>query len=494
MYTHRLWPAIQTLGRSLTSNRVCAFNIQNFSNGYLGGQGHQQQNVFSNYDNLTWTQCINRSTRESFSEMVSRPLHTGNAVFIREYRNVGSEHAYAVLRSLPAYSATTVGREVPDTTSYQHSMYSSSVNWERCSAQEVADGFIALSQLCRHQRMDLEDPQYSSLSSELTKRVAELTDEQVMKVLSSLALWLPSAASKLSFIYLWNSLDRVCLDRMRKWTMSQKFLVADHWYASKLPRISIYLAKMTLLLGNNLFVMEPSQFVQYLFYANLSQLETFAKIKDIEKLLHKVLKHLSIEELGVIAMVCCQTQTFLKNEKLIEDIICKMIENLESVSDGSLCSILHLLRINAPGTTKKSFYNLLESLQPHLDRLNNTCLLQVLLLGTKLLVFHENVVNTTALRLSEDIKGLRLRDLENLTFALMLYNYTPPSCSDICAKIVEELQQPERIQEFNMYPKSFVSCVLYLLNMGFFAADLISATLQPSMVKLLSCKYFILFH
>lgn len=494
MCAYRIWPTVQALGRGLVTNRneifqqgVRAYNVQNLNSGYLG-QGYQQQNAIPGLEHLPWTHRVTHNTKGTFNRAVSRPLHSGNVLFVKEFQDLENEHAHAILRSLPAYSTTTVGRDATDNAFDQRFMGSSSLDWENCSATEVANGFITMSQLCRHQPMDLEDTQHSNLCGELTKRLSYLSDEQLLMVLSSLSLWPPTSATTTpNFLALWNALDQVCTQRMKKWDMSRMFLVADHWYALKLSRISMYNVQMTKALGRRVASMGPTQLVQYLFYANLSRkLEPFIVMRDLEKRLTEVLQHVSIEELGVIAMGFFKTQTFLRNEKLIDAIISKTQENLEFVSDASLCAILKILRKSVPGTRWKTLHGLLDSLLPHLPRLNHMCLLQVALLGNNLLVFHEEVINTIACRFSKDVKLLRLKDIERMTFVLMLYNYVPPSCPDIFMKIAEELRQQERISEINLYPKCFVSCVVYLVTMGIFASDLISAALQPSMLNLLS--------
>ncbi|XP_027228718.1 FAST kinase domain-containing protein 5, mitochondrial [Penaeus vannamei] len=495
MCAQRLWPTVQALGRGLINNRteilqqgVKAYNVQNFNNSHHGPS--HQQNAVPGQDRMPWTQRVTRTARGSFNKIVARSLHSGTVLFVKEFRDTENEHAHAVLRSLPAYSATTVacGDSFSHIFHQYHALPLSNLDWERCSAEEVANGFIAMSQQCLHRPMDLEDSQHSGLCTVLTDRLTHLSDNQLLMVLSALTLWPPTSSTTTpNFVAIWNALDKVCTDRMRRWDMTRMFLVADHWFALRLSRISMYNVQMTRILGKRVTSMEPSQLVQYLFYANLSRkLEPFIVMRELEKRLIEVLKDISIEELGVIAMGFFKTQTFLKNEKLIDAIIEKTQNNLECVSDASLCAILKVLRKSIPVTRWKSLHNLLESLGPQLPRLNHMCLLQVALLGNDLLVFHPPVINTIAARFAEDMNELRLKDLERLTFALMLYNFIPPSRPDIFALIADELRRPERISEINHYPKCFVSCVVYLVTMGVFPPDLISAALQPSMLSLLS--------
>ncbi|XP_071532074.1 FAST kinase domain-containing protein 5, mitochondrial [Panulirus ornatus] len=495
MCAQRLWPTVQALGRGLISSRteiiqqgVKAYNVQNFNSAHHG-QGHQQ-NSLSGHDRFPWTQQVTHTARGSFNKVVTRSLHSGTVCFKKEFSDNENEHAHAILCSLPAYHATTVGKD--DILNYsfyhQHAPQLSDSEWARCTGEEVANGFIAMSQQCRYRPMDLEDSQYSGLCAALTSRLMHISDNQLLKVLSALSLWPPTSSTTTpNFVAVWNALDHACTKRMRQWDMTRMFLVADLWFALRLSRITMYNVQMTKVLGRRVTSMEPPQLVQYLFYANLSRkLEPFIVKQEIEKRLIEVLGKISIEELGVIAMGFFKTQTFLKNEKLIGAILEKTKESLEFVSDASLCAILKLLRKSVPATQWKLLHGLLDSLKPHLNRLNNMCLLQVALLGNDLLVFHPEVINTIAAKFANDIKTLRLKDIERITFALMLYNYVPPSRPDIFNQIAEELRQPERILEINHYPKCFVSCVVYLMTMGLLPQDLISAALQPSMLSLLN--------
>ncbi|KAG0722490.1 FAST kinase domain-containing protein 5, mitochondrial [Chionoecetes opilio] len=491
MCAQRLWPTVQALGRGLVSSRseiiqqgVKAYNAQNFNPNHLS-QGHS-----SSHERFPLSQRIIHTSRGSFNKVVTRSVHSGTVLLVKEFTDTENEHAHAVLRSLPAYHATTVARDesLGSSSHHQHPFPPSDAEWSRCPADEVANRFIATSQECRHRPMDLEDTRHSGLCSELVGSLAQLSDDHLLRVLSALSLWPPTSATRTpNFVALWNALDQACTERINRWDMTRMFLVADHWFALRLSRISMYNIHMTKLLGRKVLSMAPSQLVQYLFYANLSRkLEPFIIKKDIEKRICEVLSQISVEELGVIAMGFFKTQTFLKNERLVEAIIKKTQENLECVSDASLCAILKLLRKSTPVTQWKLMHNLLESLVPQLDRLNNMCLLQVALLGNDLLVFHPQVINMIASRFASDMSNIRMKDIERITFALMLYNFVPSSRPDIFTLVAEELRKPERTVEINHYPKCFVSCVVYLTTLGFFPQDLISAALQPSMLSLLS--------
>ncbi|XP_076054954.1 FAST kinase domain-containing protein 5, mitochondrial [Oratosquilla oratoria] len=496
MAAPRLWPTVQALGRGLLSNRsefiqqgFKAYNVQNF-----GGNGHSTQNAstglhnFHSCDRRSWTQKVSRTANGSFNKIVSRTLQSGTILFVKEFKDTENEHAHSVLCSLPAYSATTVSAS--ENIRHQPALYFDtstlhSADWNLFTPKEVADGFVALSHCCQHKSMNLEDPQYSTLCGALTASLHHLTDDSLLQVLQSLTFWPPTESTTTpNFVGIWNALDRVCTERMKYWDIKKMFLVADHWFALRLSRISSYNLNLTKFLGKRVNKMQPTELVQYLFYANLCrQLEPFIVMRELEKRLVEVMKDLSVEELGVISMGFFKTQTFLKNEQLVDAIMSKTLVNLDVVTDASLCSILKLLRKSVPVSRSKAMLEFMNALDSHIERLNTMCLLQVALLGNDLLVFHSGIINNIALKFADCMEDLRLKDIERLTFVLMLYNFIPPSCPDIFNKIAEELRKPERVFEINHYPKCFVSCVVYLVIMGLLPVDLISAALQPSMLN-----------
>lgn len=77
-----------------------------------------------------------------------------------------------------------------------------------------------------------------------------------------------------------------------------------------------------------------------------------------------------------------------------------------------------------------------------------------------------------------------------MVFVLMLYNFLPPTRRDILDVFAAELRSPQRVVEINQYPKSFLSCVSYMACMGYYPQDLVSAALQPSMVKMLQTSTY----
>lgn len=92
-------------------------------------------------------------------------------------------------------------------------------------------------------------------------------------------------------------------------------------------------------------------------------------------------------------------------------------------------------------------------------------------------------MNEIVQNFAEETHNLRLKDIERVVFTLMLYNYIPDNCTDILQIFAEELRRPERREEINKYPKSYISCVNYMVTMAYLPSDLISTALHPIMLK-----------
>jgi len=100
-----------------------------------------------------------------------------------------------------------------------------------------------------------------------------------------------------------------------------------------------------------------------------------------------------------------------------------------------------------------------------------------------ILCFHEQVINLISTNFAANPSSLRVKDIERMVLVLMMFNFIPSNQRNILELFAKELRSPERIDEINKYPKSFLSCVNYMVTMGYMPQDLISTALQPSIVN-----------
>lgn len=500
MTTQRFLPAVQAIGRTIVCNRsdLLHHGIR-ICNSNHGSQGNYPSpngnlNFFPNSEErLRFSHHLLHKGKGSYLKIVSKSFSTGVQLFCREFTDGENELAHNVLRSLPAYKNTTVDTNTNMITQYFTRTWSSICQekpWASFATDELIDIFTYISKEMALNYLTLESQHYHNICTSLMERIPLLNDDQLQTVLTSLSLWSPSQSDNNSHVFdlLWKSLDESCCKRIKRWDFSKIFLIADHWYALRISKLSIFCRNLINYFGIHLLKLTPTQLVQYLFYVNLNRGFGIIKKGQLELKIKDSLRHLSIEELGIVAMALFKANTNVQNIDLLNLIIDITINSLDFISDHSLGSILKLLKISLPSNAHSTCYNVLENLNPYLDKFNNFALLQAALLGNNLLVFHSGVMSKVGTRFGDEITSLRLKDIERFTYTLMLYKFIPPD-HPIIGKIINELRKPERIVEINHFPKCFVSCINYLVALGAFPHDLISAALQPSMIQLLKRKF-----
>ncbi|KAL7646965.1 UNVERIFIED_CONTAM: hypothetical protein RMT77_002222 [Armadillidium vulgare] len=489
----RLWPAVQVLGRTIACNRSDilqqGFRLYNHGTSASYSQNNNSSNTYCpRYDDKLYNnQTLIHTGKGSYMKIVSRNLATGIQLFCREFSDYENEHAHNVLCSLPAYKYTTFNDKLSSVNyvdTFGLLTYKDKF-WPSVCTDELVHTFLNISRVLFVYNSEVDGRKFSILFNHLIERLPYMTDNQLIIVLTGISFWSPSYANcSKQYDMLWKALDKCCFERICKWDTSKILLFADYWYAMRKVKLSYFFSKVIFEIGANLNNLTPTQFVQFMFYANLNR-DFPAKKKHIISKVEQCTNCVSIEELGIIAMGLFKTRTFINEMSVLKAMIKYTEENLDNISDHSLGAILKFLNKSFPANAEKQCYDFLEKISSHLHKFNNFVHLQVALFGNNLLVFHENSLRKVSERFVKEMPSLRLKDIERFTYTLMLYKYIPSSCPHILLLIVEELRKPERIVEINHFPRSFVSCVNYLVALEMFPHDLISAALQPSITEFL---------
>lgn len=131
-------------------------------------------------------------------------------------------------------------------------------------------------------------------------------------------------------------------------------------------------------------------------------------------------------------------------------------------------------------------YELLECITPEISRLSLTCCLHISLLGTTLMIFHEESLRKVAQKFHRNISNVekvRLKDMERILLALAMFDYNPNTKPDIFNSIKEELYKTSRAMEIELYPKAFVCALTFLSLRNIYPMDLISKVLDENYIN-----------
>lgn len=364
-------------------------------------QQNRQQNGCCNHFGVPSTNFLNKELGiKSFILPFTTTATNTNHVAHNE-----NDHAHRVLRSLPAYTATTIDQAciedvLPpiDTTNSPPPL--PNINWNLVPAYGVAGSFIALSRECKRKPMDLCSKDHVSIIKALTSNIPYLSNEQLKDVLAALTLWphVPNSNSP-NFSEIWNALDGECVRRVHKWDLEHSYFIADLWYTLRLSRIGSYTKAMLSRVGLRIKDLKAHELVQFLFHINLSrEPPANVSVNILERRLINVIDTLSIEELGVVAMGLFKTQSFIQNDELSDAFFDRLINSeLSGVSSISLASILKILRRSAQAKRVDKVYQLLQAMLCIIPSLSLQAQLHLALLGTNTLVFNAEVRNTYSL-------------------------------------------------------------------------------------------------
>lgn len=408
MFSTRIWPNVAPAVRSALVGRTeIVHSVLTHSNSPVVGHSNQpwgmsltaQLSRQCSIAGMPMALACDLHHRLPFlHKPISLPITTSAINLTVDLKLSENDHAHQVMRSLPAYTFTTLSFEdieshLPPVDVTTSPPPLPNVNWTLITPQGVAGSFIALSRECKVRKMNLNSSEHQALCQSLCDSVPHLSNEQLKDVLGALTLWsVASSSNAPNFVKAWNALDLECMKRLRKWDLHQCLLVAELWFALGLSRPGCFTISMLTQWSRNIDTMEAHHIVQYVFFMNLCREQPRFKFAILEKRVCEVMDSLTLEELGVIAMGLFKAQAFIRSDELTTAFFNRMLtSDISGVSSISLGSIFKILRRCPQTCHHDNIYRLLSSMVPRLSGLSLQAQLQVALLGNDMLIFKPEV-------------------------------------------------------------------------------------------------------
>ncbi|XP_071453122.1 FAST kinase domain-containing protein 5, mitochondrial [Hetaerina americana] len=243
--------------------------------------------------------------------------------------------------------------------------------------------------------------------------------------------------------------------------------------------------------------LSPRQFVQLMFYVNLSRkLPRSASKFEFEYTLETICNKLTLEELSIVSMGFFKTQTHLNSQRISEAILTRLESCFKSGQPPPpdsimLASLLKFLRMCLHPTQEVILHKTLDAMLPHLKDFSLLCCLHVALLGTNIQVIHEGVLHSLCERFAVEMKNCRIKDIERLAFILTLYNYDPKinpcifevMVSEIRNRVAEREKDSTKWEEIDKYGECFLRFLGFLTIRQIFPFDLIEKAMDLAVIK-----------
>lgn len=423
-------------------------------------------------------------------------FHTDASKLGKVFFDKENQYAHNILETLDNYKLYTNCNFIEQQQQYQKLVIEKLEHTniddilENCSnlednSQKLYENFIKIVNYCNQNEICISNDKFDKFIDIFINNCYKFNDEQLIHSIHLLSL-LPVTLSPFTrnYLELWNSLDDNCLKRIDNWSIDQILLISDCWYLLNLTKSSNFVWQGLRKISRKIRKLNSKQLVQTMFICNLIR-KPLIEMFDFELNFYECINELTINEIGIMSMGFFKTQTPIRNPKLINEIYNRLMQNLDSIENITLVNILKILRYSSKLPQCDLMYELLDKLCNQIERLSLLSCLHIALLGVEIQLCHDKCIKLIIERFNRDINESRIKDMERICHVISLFNIKTENNieNELCKNIINEIKNDKRIDEITKYPKSFSSCIYYLILCNNYDKELISCVLDQKFIK-----------
>lgn len=356
-------------------------------------------------------------------------------------------------------------------------------NYSGKTVEELVKEFEVLSHYCVAEDVDMSNSEFDHFVSVLIKNVKNLSDDQLMSVLTSLRNFpeTPATTSN-NFMPLWNTLDHECVHRLNVWSHQKILKYCNLWMNLNLAKINQFCYKSMVKLLRRVDKLPPKLLVETMFYNNV--VRSKLPLIEVEERMVRILDELNIDEIGIICLSFFKTENKVKNQKLVSMIYERATKEVAKIEEITIVNILKTLRYSSkPAAHDVDMRLLYDAVLPHLDRFGMLTCLHIALLGTCMQYCHEEVTLKIFAKFNKELDQARLKDIERICLVMGLYS--PKLCGKVEKDLTENIVKSvkSRVQEIVQYPRCLSAIAHFLSLCGVYDNDLIKSSLSSNFIK-----------
>lgn len=264
--------------------------------------------------------------------------------------------------------------------------------------------------------------------------------------------------------------------------------VCNLWFNLRLSKVGQFTGKALGKICRRVDKLPSKALVETCFY--LTQWRKELPMISIESRFSQIFDELNIDEIGIVCLAFFKTESKLQRNELIDKLYDKTISDMDIIRDITMVNILKILRYSSNPLHAKKMEMLSDALLPKVDQHNILTCLHMILLGTNLQYCHHDLISAIARKFSKNLKKLRLKDIERMTFALGLFDFKM-ECGfekELLVKVIEELKL--RVDEILIFPRCLPATAHYLTLSGVHDAEVFKSVLTENFIKFAYGEYF----
>ncbi|KAL7295185.1 hypothetical protein TKK_0011491 [Trichogramma kaykai] len=355
-------------------------------------------------------------------------------------------------------------------------------SWQTLSIKEIIDKFELLSYYISKNENLVNDERFNKVIELMICKSPEFSDLELKKILQCLELCNDKSIQEKTVIANFlKVLDLECKKRIPNWSVDEMLQLNFIFQNLKFQKKSEFVWRSLMKLFNRLKYMTPAQLIQYTFCLKVNR-----RVKiyhyNLEYYLEDHLDQFNIEEIGIIAMTFLRLETTLKSPDFIIKIMEKLGDNIDTVSDYALPSILRICRFDADKKYADKYVNFIKKLESQVPKRKLENVVQIAMFQKKLFYENEFLVSSIMERCEKELSQMQPADIERSLLYAMTFNINPETTS-YYTSVIKELLEPSQQDKWDRYPNLFPKIVHYLLKKNIYHEDLVKKVMDPDFVK-----------
>lgn len=340
--------------------------------------------------------------------------------------------------------------------------------------------FIQASSQSKSRGVTVASPLHDEVVSVLLSSLKSFSDYELLQVLHYLSHFPPcERADTPEYVRIWSALDSECLSRSSIWSLDLNFQAADVWAKLRLGRYSKFHKKLILTCLQRCGRLKKEHFMRWMFCLNHARSLPGPMAKyEIEEYLRNPakLRSLSIHEIVLVAMACFKTEIAIKDPKLLEEMLNRIISERKMLDPISVASVAKFARYCSSPRVKPVLLRLQEAFLPELGRVGIQACTHLALIGTKSQSAYLPLVNAVIKIIEDNIGDARLKDLERIALVMTMFD---ADCDRLGQLILQELSSPSssRATEIKEYGRCLPAILHYLSLRQVFSHELMNYVL-----------------
>lgn len=390
-----------------------------------------------------------------------------NSFTIKKHKGIENEFMFQFIsRNGPCLPVSSKIREVDTMGKFEDLLNENYRKNSDYSATDILNIFKSLQTFCCQNQIDISDARFDNLVDGLMDHCRELTDSELLEFVHLLNRY-PRCVSykEHNFHDVWSCLDDMSRERLSNKKTDYLLKLANAWYELDLGRIGQYVFELIDVLCKRSHQLTKDQVVKAFFFINVCRRKPVPF--ELEQVVNKYLKELSIDELGIIALGYFKSKSKIKFEHILLTMMVAIEKECSTVNQITLSSILKIIRFSNIGNIIRELDKMLDVLVGDIERFSAQCCLHIAIIGSGAIHYHEKSMVRATQRILDkigNVEEVRLKDIERLLVASTMVDYRPKVCPDLFDAAFKEIHEPRRQAELVSFPR-LLPCILGCLGM-----------------------------